>query len=203
VKKLLGIATILFVLGPAASAAQAYPYVTAHRILATSDARTWYGTCYSANGRYAGSVYDYLQRAPAGANRRWNQQGVSGSGSDFATGGAPRNATVTLGTEYYRGSDGYGPFFSVDAATVQLDSYGTFSVTAAHPLAAGWFWHTGLKEWYLEAEWAKFDFNGDLSTDCMVYFAYGYPWLAPNNKRPAVPKKPPPWYPEKGGFPGP
>jgi hypothetical protein len=183
----LALAAVVAALALPASA-QAEPFVTAHLIYSDSDSQTWFGTCYSKNGRYAASVYHYLSRETRHLDfpTTWTVTLVSGTLSDFATGKGAKGS-VYLTKWRYRGSDGYGPDPIGDWVKF-ADSYGTFSYfperTTVGLLRARWWYHTDLREWYFDTHRQAIDFNNDGNTDCSVMFAYGYPWLAPPNQRP-------------------
>ena len=169
------------------SAAQAAPYVTAHRIYADADSQTWFGTCYSSNGRYAASVYHYLSRETRHLDfpTTWTVTLVTGTLSDFATGKGARGGVYL--TKFRYDGDGGGPTPIGDWVKF-ADSYGTFSYfpeqTTVGLLRARWWYHTDLRQWYFDTHRQAVDFNNDGTTDCSVMFAYGYPWLAPPNQRP-------------------
>jgi hypothetical protein len=172
------------------AAARAEPVVTAHQIYSDASSQTWYGTCYSSNGRYAMTVRHYLHRETRKLYHptNWTVTLVSGSMSDFLTGTGVRNRGAYLTKWRYRGADGHGPTPIGDWVR-NTDNYGTFSYFPEQNqtlglLRARWWYHRDLKEWYFDAHRQAADFDGNGTKDCSVIFAYSYPWTAPPNQRP-------------------
>jgi hypothetical protein len=221
------VAAIAFGLSFAASAAHAVPYSTARLTFSDSTSRTYTGTCYSSNGRYAATVRHYLKRPSSRHGWRWELVLVSGTLSDFQTGTGAKYGLAHYYTWRYRGN-GYGPgalgfnpqFYGYP------NVYGTFSYSPpfmSQSTPAGWWWsyfdedllgqpeveppgkkpRSTVDDWYFNAASEDIDFNGDSSKDCQIIFAYHYPWTNTNDKLPVVPWKPPPWYPESPTYPNP
>jgi hypothetical protein len=218
VQTCLSIAVALALLAALTPASGGAATVTAHRVYSDSDSRTYMGTCYYGT-RYAATIRHYLQRTSRRHGWRWEVALVTGSFNDFQTGGPARRGVASYITMRYSG-EGFGPFVLGDGPRYAgfANAYGTFSYSpmlgtsetpgAGHIPAtpAGWWWHTGLEEWFFNGSIERIDFNSyhDSSWDCQIVFAYNYPWLRPNNQLPKVPNRPPPWYPEASrGYPNP